>query len=249
MTRLRSESEYRVRGWQLRATALLMVVGCSTLQPLDSSPIAHSASGIFSVGTRQKSDDEKVNPLKMTAEILGQRYCIDTGFKEFTIIFKIRVRLINQSSKRLIVEKPNSGFNGFCRVVIARDTNSLSAGKLEYDPNTNVSVTFNPAAPPEDLTTPGKKFAILSSGESLVIEDEVRAASVGRRLDASEKPDTAPPGNHVLQITVPTWGERRVKPEEMRKRWEPFGYLVYEYMTSEPLPFVLPLDPKIDPCR
>jgi hypothetical protein len=231
--------------------ALLMVVGCSALQPLHSSPTAQSASGSSSVGTRQKSDDEKVNPLKMTAEILGQRYCSDPGVKEFSIIFKLRVRLTNQSSKRLIVEKPTRGFCIRCGVVIARDATSLSTGKLEYDPNFNVSVTFNPAGPPEDFTTPGKAFAILSDGESVEIEDEIYAPSAGRSQDTSEKLAMVPPGNHVLQITVPTWSfaRTRVKPEEIRKRWEPFGYLVYEYITSEPLPFVLPPDLKVDPCR
>jgi hypothetical protein len=219
------------------------------LQPLHSQSTAQSVSGIFSLGPRQKSGDEKVNPLKMTAEILGQRYCIDPGFKEFNIIFKLRVHLINQLSKRLIVEKQPSGFSVFCRVVIARDTKSLSTGKLEYDPNIDALTTFNPAAPPEDLTTPDRRFAILSTGESVEIEGEIYASSAGRRQDAGEKPDTVPAGNHVLQITVPTWSERRVKPEEMRKRWEPFGYLVYESITSEPLPFVLPPDPKIAPCR
>lgn len=249
MTHLRSQSQCRGRAWQLRAIALLIVLSCSGLQPLHSQLTAPSGSGIFSVGARQKSDDEKVSPLKMTAEILGQRYCSDPGIKEFSIIFKLRVRLINQSSKRLIVEKQPSGFSIFSHVVIARDAASLSTGKLEYDPNVDTFTTFNPAAPPEDLTTPGKAFAILSAGESVEIEGEIRADYAGRRQDASEKPDTVPPGNHVLRITVPTWDERRVKPEEIRKRWEPFGYLVYEYITSEPLPFVLPPDPKIDPCR
>ena len=197
------------------------------------------------------TDDEKVNPLKMTTEILGQRYCSDPGLKEFSIIFKVRVRLISQSSKRLIVENPTSGSCISCGVVIARDAASLSTGKLEYDPYVNWSVTFNPAAPPEDFTTPGKAFAILPPGESLQIEDEIHADDAGRSQNTSEKPAEVPPGNHVLQITVPTWSyaRTRIKPEEMRKRWEPFGYLVYESIKSEPLPFVLPPDPKIDPCR
>jgi hypothetical protein len=249
MTRIRSESQCRGRAWRASAIALLMVAGCSTLQSLHSSPTVQSVSGIFSVGASQKGDDNKVNPLKMTAEILGQRYCSDPGFKEFNIIFKLRVRLVNQSSRRLIVEKQTSGFSVFSRVVIARDTKSLSTGKLEYDPNTDAFTTFNPAAAPEDLTTPGKAFAILSTGESVEIDGEIYAPSAGRRQDASEKPDTVPPGNHVLQITVPTWNDRPVKPEEIRRRWEPFGYLVYEDITSQPLPFVLPPDPRIDPCR
>jgi hypothetical protein len=232
----------------MRALSLLIAVGIFSLQPLHSSPRTQSGSGSPSAGTTQKSDDEKVNPLKMTAEILGQRYCSDPGIEEFNIIFRLRVRFVNQSSKRLIVEKP-TGIDLFTRVVIARDTKSLSMGRFEYDPYVNASVTFNPAAPPEDFTTPSKAFAILSTGESLQIEDEIYASSAARRQDASEKLGVVAPGNHVLQITVPTWSERKVKPEELRKRWEPFGYLVYEYIKSEPLPFILPPDPKVAPCR
>jgi hypothetical protein len=189
------------------------------------------------------SDDPQ--PLKMTAEILSQRYCSDNN-KTFDIVFRIRLRIVNQSNKKLIIEKePLSLY--FHDFGIARNAKDLSAGRYEYHPNVDGAIERAPETS-EQFKSPGSNFAIFAPGEAFQLDKDFGAESVGRQQETDSIPWTLPPGNHVLQISAATW-DFETKPEQIRKQWESFGYLVYESISTGSLPFNLPADPKIEKCR
>jgi len=185
-------------------------------------------------------------PVRMTAEILSQRYCRDTALKTFTIIFKLRMSVINQSGTNLIVEK-TPGL-GLYSIVVAHDAKSLSERKYEYEPYLDMKMESLGPETPERFKSPGPDFAILAPGESLHSEKEIWAPFAGRLQGLDQAAGFIPAGDHVLRVTFSTW-DFQTEPKEIRKRWEPFGYLVYEDISTPPLPFTLPSDPKLENCK
>jgi hypothetical protein len=181
-------------------------------------------------------------PLKLTAEILTQRYCPATD-KTFTAILRVKMRVLNQSNEKLIVE--NTLRQGGYGLAIANDAKSLSQGKFLFNPNVEWQIEHDPTEPGIE---PGGDFSVLAPGKSFEVDREFWAAGVGRLHDTDEAPNSLRSGNYVLQITVSTW-DYIPKPEPVQKRWKPFGHLVYDDLVVGPVPFNLPADPKIEKCH
>jgi hypothetical protein len=181
-------------------------------------------------------------PLELAAEILSQRYCRDTD-KTFDLIFRVKMRVLNQSNEKLIVE--NTLRTGGYGIAIARDTKGLSERKFLFNPDVEWQIEHDP---PEPAAEPGGDFAILAPGKSFQAERELWASIVGRLHNTDETPNTLRSGNYVLQITFSTW-DYVPKPEGVQKRWKPFGHLVFDDIVSGPLPFYLPPAPKLSKCN
>jgi len=205
----------------------------------------HPSMGMLFLNTTGANFEKYLEPLNMTAEVLGQRYC-RSDVTTFTVVLKLRMHFVNQSGEKVIVEK-TPGY-GTYSVVIARDAKSLAEGKYEYNPSMEMIVEHTGPETPEKFKSPGPEFAILAPGESIHSEREIWAEELGRQHNSAETSGNVSPGNHVLRVTVSTW-DFRTKPEEIRKRWQSFGYLVYESISTGPLPFSLPSDPKVDNCN
>jgi hypothetical protein len=191
----------------------------------------------------QSSPDNVGLLLKITTEIVSQSYCKDSA-KTFAVIFSLRVRILNRSDKKLILERTT----GLYGIVVAHDEKSLSERKYEYSPS--LSITMEPVATetPERFKSPGPEFAILEPGESLQTDALVRAPFAGRQPGSDQTSGTIAPGNHVLQVRFLTW-DFQTEPKKIRRSWEPLGYLVYDEISTGPLPFSLPSDPKLEACK
>src|SRR5258708_35350836 len=48
---------------------------------------------------------EEAQPLRATAEIVGQKYCSDSDGKTYSIEFKLNLHFVNQSNRKIIVQK------------------------------------------------------------------------------------------------------------------------------------------------
>jgi hypothetical protein len=199
-----------------------------------------TALAIITPSSAAPTDDP--HPLKLTAEIISQRYCRATD-KTFTVIFRTKMRVLNQSNQKLIVE--NTLRNGAYGIAIAQDAKRLSEGKFLYNPVVEWQIQHDP---PEPGYEPGGDFAILAPGKSFQDQRELWATGVGRLHDAEDAPDAIRSGNYILQISFSTW-DYDAKPEATQKRWKPFGHLVFDRIVFEPLPFNLPTDPKIGKCN
>lgn len=189
--------------------------------------------------------NDAAEPLKVTAEIISQRYCPCTE-TTFNVIFKLRIHFVNQTDRKLIVDK-NLGWGPY-HVEIASDEKSYVARKLEYNPNEDWTVEHLKPETAEQFKSPLPDFAILAPGESTKYESDFWASMIGPLPGAARRPEAIPPGNHVLAVWVSAWNHD-LKPEEIHKQWESFGDLIYESVRVGPLPFNLPSDPKIEKCQ
>jgi hypothetical protein len=202
--------------------------------------VAAAVAVIVTPSPASRVDDPP--PLKLTAEILGQKYCHATD-KTFGVIFRVKMRVLNQSSQKLIVEKTLR--DGGYGLAIASDAKSMSEGKFLFNPDVEWQIEHDP---PEPGVEPGGDFAILAPGKSFQAERELLASTVARRHDSDEIPNTLRSGNYLLRIAFSTW-DYIPDPEKVQKRWKPFGRLVFDEIFSEPLPFNLPPDPKLSKCN
>jgi hypothetical protein len=185
------------------------------------------------------------SPFKVTAEILSQKYCPDNDH-EYHIVFTLRMRFVNQTNRKIIVDK-NIG-KGIYGLQIAADAKSFSEGKLEYDPNTDWVFGQIPPETSEQFNSPGSGFATLAPGESLQDESNFQASNIGPLPGFAPSRGALHPGSHVLVVWPSAW-QYHTDPEQIRKKWEPFGDLFYKSVLVGPLPFNLPADPKIEKCR
>jgi hypothetical protein len=181
--------------------------------------------------------------LKMTGEIVSRISCRDDP-KTYTLKFKLHLVFVNQTDRKLIVER-STGL-GLFDTRIALDAKSLSEGKYEYNPYVDQTM-LNVMEPKFDR--PGPEFVILAPRESFQNEREFTLPNLVRQHDSDEIRGAIRSGNHVLQVTVPTWDYVTKKPEEISKQWEAFGELVYSDIKSNPMPFYLPPDPKLEACK
>jgi hypothetical protein len=178
-------------------------------------------------------------PLKASAQVVSQKLCSEND-DTYALIQKQRVTFLNQSQKNVIVDK--SIGRAAYGMVVARDVQSLSDGKYEWNPNLDWAIDPWPI----ELTakSPLPPFAILAPAESFQVETdfwvEVRMSdSKGHGISS---------GNHVSQLQISSW-YYTTKPEEVQRKWESYGELVYKVIKTEPLALSLPPNPKLDNCK
>jgi hypothetical protein len=206
-------------------------------------PLALAVTALATPTSVSPADDPQ--PLKVTAELIGQRYC-PSNEKTFTVIFKFRMHFVNQTDRKLIVHKNIGTF--IRHIVIASDAKNLSAGTYEYDIQDLLLFGQIPPETPEQFKTPGPNFAILNPGESLQNDGEYQAISVGALPGLPANRGDVPPGNHVIELWIWPW-YYHADPEKIHTEWESFGDLVYKAILAGPLPFTLPPDPKMGGCN
>src|ERR1019366_9772800 len=124
-------------------------------------------------------------PLRVTAEIISQRYCPTDG-QTYAVIFKLRTTFVNQSDHKLIVGKYMGSF--IPHLTIASDAKHLSDENYEW--YTNEDWTFGQTSPetPEQFKTPGSGFVVLAPRESIQNEGEYHATARGFFIGGHYKP-------------------------------------------------------------
>ena len=157
------------------------------------------------------------------------------------------MRFTNQTDRKLIVAKEIG--HGVFYVHIAADAKSFSEEKYEYNPMVDWDSFFVGPETKEHLESPTPDFAILAPGESLQNESEYWTSGIGHLPGPTSILGALQPGNHVLGVWVNNDWPYHAKPEEIQKRWESFGDLVYKSVEVGPVTFNLPGAPKIDKCH
>jgi hypothetical protein len=197
------------------------------------------AAAIVTPSSSSRIDDAQ--PLKATTELISQRSCIQEQLKNtYSVTQTLRVTVLNHSKGNLIVDK--SIGRGFYGMVVARDARSLSEEKYEWNPQLDWSIE----PPPGELVAekPVSPFVVLAPAESFQFETNFW---VWARIEDSAGPGI-PSGDHVLQLQIGSW-YYTTKPEEVQKRWQSYGDLIYKLIKTEPLAFSLPKDPKPENCK
>ena len=194
-------------------------------------------SGVFDAGGA--APDGGQASLKLTAEIVGRRYC--AGDRMNILQLNVRLRYQNDGRERLIVYR---GKNFFYQTKIR---GGPAAPGRPYE----VVVTnsrYNDAQPePVNSRRPGAAFVTLQPGgtyETSVVVG-VAVTPEGRERLAN----TVGPGEHTLQVVASSWYESRKLGEELRARWRGDGLLWIDPVVTQPLNFTAGGDTPAAACR
>ena len=173
-------------------------------------------------------------PLRLTAEIVGRRYC---GGERLNILqLSVRLRYRNVGSRKLVVYR---GKNLFYQTRIRG-----GAGK-GYEVLVTNSRYNDAEAEPLGAGKPGGAFVTLRPGG--VYEAEI---VVGVGVTRGERvANTIAPGEHTLQVITSSWYESRRLAEELRERWRGAGLLWIDPVVAQPLNFNAGLEAPTTPCR
>lgn len=179
----------------------------------------------------------QAQPLRLTSEIVGQRYC--AGDKLHILQMRLRLRYRNAGERKLIVYQ---GKNLFYQTRIR--------GGARTKPYEVVVLNsrFNDAqAEVVNAPRPGGVFVTLPPGGTHETEIVV---GVGLAAEAAERgANSIEPGEHTLQVAASTWYESRKLAEELRARWAAAGLLWMDPVASEPLAFNAVREARTPPCR
>jgi hypothetical protein len=182
---------------------------------------------------RGTEPDEK-QPLRLTAEIVGSRYCAGDGLNILQLSVRLRYR--NVGGGKLFVYR---GKNLFYQTRIRG-----GAGKGYEVVFTNSR--YNDAeAEAVDATKPGGAFVVLRPGGTYETEIVVGVGVArGERVA-----NTIAPGEHTLQIITSSWYESRKLAERLRERWRGAGLLWIDPVAAPPLNFTAGPEAPAVPCR
>jgi hypothetical protein len=167
----------------------------------------------------------------LTTSILGARYCVDDGSRSLEI--KLGLHYANTGPRPLILYKPSS--TAYYEFVSHTEAEALAH---KYEVNSSLMIITSGLLPDLEGDLPGPLFAILQPGRSYDTYTEVRLL-----LAPTDKPPPGPgrvpPGEHVLQVTIPTWPADGEMASRLTRLWREQGDLWTSSVTSEPMPFTV----------
>jgi hypothetical protein len=176
--------------------------------------------------------------LKMTAEVVGRRYC--AGDRLNILQLSVRLRYRNEGGRKLILYR---GKNFFYQTKIR----GVGAEGRPYE----VVVTnsrFNDAVA-EEVNTRRPSGAFLTLPPGGTYEDGVVIGVAVTRAGFERPANAIAPGEHTLQIVASSWYESRKLAEELRGRWQGSGLLWIDPVATEPLKFDAGTDAPASACR
>ena len=179
----------------------------------------------------------QAQPLRLTSEIVGRRYC--AGERQDILQMRLRLRYRNTGSRKLIVYQ---GKNLFYQTRIRGGAQTRSYEVVVLNSRFNDAQAEVVNAP-----RPGGVFVTLPPGGAHETEIVV---GVGLAAGASERgANSIAPGEHTLQVAASTWYESRKLGEELRASWAAAGLLWVDPVASEPLAFNAVREERAPPCR
>jgi hypothetical protein len=189
------------------------------------------------VCARGAATGEKGPALRVTAEVVGRRYC--AAGKLNILQLSIRLRYQNVGGEKLILYR---GKNFFYQTKIRGG----AAGK-PYEVVVLNSRYNDAQVEAVNDRRPGAAFITLPPGgtyETAIVN------GVGVTPGGPERvAHTIEPGEHTLQIGASTWYESRKLAEELRGRWRGEGLLWIDPVVTPPLKFDVGGDAAPPPCR
>ncbi len=154
---------------------------------------------------------------------------------------KLRLRFTNDSNEKLIVFKKTG--DDWYDVRVAKSLSDMLNRRYEYNPNADRFSDVQHAPEDTDLK---KKFVVLPPGESF---ENTTTVAVVASFDMNHLvAGTVKPGPHALELQLSTWSYLD-SPEATRARWERYGRLFSQTVTTEPIEFEFPHDPSFSNCH
>ncbi len=190
---------------------------------------------LVAASARAREPDER-QPLRLTAEIVGSRYC--AGERLNILQLSVRLRYRNVGGGKVIVYR---GKNLFYQTKIRG-----GAGK-PYEVLVTSSRFNDAEAEALGGRRPGDAFVTLRPGGEY---ETVITVGVGVARGAGERvAHTIAEGAHTLQVITSSWYESRRLAEQLRERWRGSGLLWIDPIAAQPLNFDAGLEAPAPTCR
>jgi len=168
--------------------------------------------------------------LQLSTRVLGQRSCSVDHFG-----LRLRLTFRNLGNEPVILHKQSA----ISRIMVSRDLMAASAKHYEeeqrYDePGADIGLDSPVLA----------DFMVLKTGEAFEVEEAVSIYLFNAKHRAER---FLSEGTHFLQVDVGSW-PYITNPAPFRKAWRNKGYLWFEGITSDPMPFTIEKDRSIVKC-
>ncbi|HEX8722966.1 MAG TPA: hypothetical protein VF736_20270 [Pyrinomonadaceae bacterium] len=193
-------------------------------------------------GAAVAQGDPGQQPLTLTAEVVGRRYC--AGNRLNILQLRVRLRYRNDGGQKLIVYR---GKNFFYQTKIRGGGGSAAGQSRPYEVVV-LNSRFNDAeSEAVNARSPGGAFVTLPPGGTYETEMVVGVGVTPAGLERGA--NSVAPGEHTLQIVASSWYESRRLGEELRGRWRGSGLLWIDPVVSQPLKFDAGGDEPATACR
>lgn len=180
------------------------------------------------------SEPDDRQPLRLTAEVVGSRYC--AGDRLNILQLSVRLRYRNVGNEKVIVYR---GKNLFYQTRIRG-----GAGK-PYEVIVTNSRYNDAEVEALGERKPGGAFVTLRPGGEY---ETVIAVGVGV-AHGERVANTIAAGAHTLQVITSSWYESRRLAEQLRERWRGSGLLWIDPLAAQPINFDAGLEAPAAPCR
>lgn len=215
----------------------------TTLLALLSSGLFFGETSKVSVSAERRTRN-MTNPnyaLKLTTRVLNQRLCVGDS-EVSTLVIRLRLHYSNESQCPIILYK---GSNQAPSIMVSETATDALAGKLEL----SLSLTMLSSGKPEITRTQrlDDSFVVLAKGSSFETNSEIPIPFAVD--DQTVPPGAIKKGEHVLQLKVITWPESLDLAKQLGAQWRDRGYLWHEVVQSEPMPFRIEQQAKLENCR
>ena len=165
--------------------------------------------------------------LEVTTRITEQKYCSGSS-----MLLSLQLEYKNIAKQKLILLKyalPPSEY----RV----SKNAEAASQKRYE--TIVTLMLSPNSGGEQFgdEPPNDYFVILDPGQSYTPIQPIRVPLSIADVDKGRSADYLSPGEHVVQLNISPWPFATNSEQELRTRWQRFGYLWTKDVLSIPMVF------------
>lgn len=169
--------------------------------------------------------------LQLTTSVADQRYTVDK-YGVPSLDWTLKLTYTNTGNTPVLLYKKSSLIP---RSMVSRSLKAAARKKYEYDLSSSfISVENMRKAGFRDEDPEEAAFLTLKPGESYSLETDY-----GVYIYEKEKSSEGlRPGNHFLQLIVPTW-YYYCDPAPYREKWSSKGFLWFKTMASEPMPFTI----------
>ena len=176
-----------------------------------------------------RSQENKDPLLELTTKTIKQRYCAgdDEGG---TLQLSLHLRYTNLGNKTILLYK---GSDIVSQIMVSRNGDEAIAKRFEF--TMSISTYTQGSNKAIRGESPNSSFAVLKPGQ--FFQTETMVPIPFRRVGGTDPLiGGASPGDHVLQIMIPTWPESKHLAEILSTRWRSKGMLWYDTVTSLPMP-------------
>lgn len=174
--------------------------------------------------------------LELTTDVVNQRYCVGDADLD-GVRLRVKLQYRNVSNRPIILHKSSTTVHG----VIVRMSPD---GEIESNARLSVYSTGPWKLSEASLK---KTFVILQPGERY--ETETVAGIFVTRKEATHIQGAVNAGDHYLQLMIGTWGGTPEVESVLRRKWQSYGLLWTDSITSKPMRFTIAKKRMLRDCQ